>query len=302
MKRKTHEQYVQELAEKNPMVEVIGQYIDNQTSILHKCKIDGNEWMIKPNNILHGKGCPVCHHRKLGDMLRKTHDKYIQELLNINSHIKVLEQYIDSKTPILHYCEIHDTLWRSSPDSVLHGGGCKECHYVKVRDKLRRSHEEYVGSLNKINPDIEVIESYINAKTPILHKCKIHNIIWRTQPCHILEGHGCPLCNASYGEKQIEQWLCNHNVEYMPQKTFNDCKDQRVLPFDFYLPLYNICIEYDGEQHFRPVDFFGGEAGFKQRKLHDAIKTEYCKNNNIRLLRIPYFKNIEEELENFLFI
>lgn len=78
--------------------------------------------------------------------------------------------------------------------------------------------------------------------------------------------------------------------------------DIRPLPFDFYLPEYNICIEYDGEQHNRSVKHFGGDKAFYTRIKHDNIKNEYCKNNGISLLRIPYFKNIEEELNNFLFI
>lgn len=70
------------------------------------------------------------------------------------------------------------------------------------------------------------------------------------------------------------------------------------LPFDFYLPSYNIVIELDGEQHFKPVRFGGishKEAieQFKIRKLHDKIKNQFCKNNNIRLVRIPYY-NIKE--------
>lgn len=80
-----------------------------------------------------------------------------------------------------------------------------------------------------------------------------------------------------------------------------------MLPFDFYLPEYNLCIEYDGEQHFKPVDFANkgrewADKQFEIRRTCDEIKTEYCKKNNIKLLRIPYFKNIEEELNIFLFI
>ena len=134
---------------------------------------------------------------------------------------------------------------------------------------------------------------------PILHRCKIHNVIWSVQPCHILEGHGCPRCNESRGEKQIAEWLDNHGVQYVPQKTFDDCKNKKLLPFDFYIPDKNICIEYDGKQHFEPIDFFGGEDGFEQCKYRDEVKNAYCKDNNINLLRIPYNKDIKEELDRF---
>lgn len=97
-------------------------------------------------------------------------------------------------------------------------------------------------------------------------------------------------------------WLDSHGVKYMQQKAFDDCCDIKPLPFDFYLPEYNCCIEYDGEQHYRAVDYFGGEDGFKKTVAHDNIKNDYCKNNDIKLLRIPYYANVEEELNNFLFI
>ena len=74
------------------------------------------------------------------------------------------------------------------------------------------------------------------------------------------------------------------------------------LPFDFYLPKYNSCIEFDGIQHYEPVEHFGGQESYDYTVKHDKIKNEYCKNNGILLLRIPYYKNVEEELNNFLFI
>ena len=78
----------------------------------------------------------------------------------------------------------------------------------------------------------------------------------------------------------------------------------RLLPFDFYIPEYNICIEYDGEQHYRPVMFDGKDdelatKQFEKTKYHDGIKTKYCNAHGIHLLRIPYYKNVEEELNNF---
>ena len=71
------------------------------------------------------------------------------------------------------------------------------------------------------------------------------------------------------------------------------------MPFDFYLPDYNACIEYDGQQHFEPIDFFGGEEKFKKTIQRDEIKTNYCLVNNIRLLRIRYDENVIEALEMF---
>ena len=81
------------------------------------------------------------------------------------------------------------------------------------------------------------------------------------------------------------------------KKRFKDCKDIKTLPFDFYLPYYNICIEFDGWQHYNMTKHDTSEK-FEIRKKHDIIKDEYCKNNNMYLIRIPYweYKNIDNIL------
>ena len=71
------------------------------------------------------------------------------------------------------------------------------------------------------------------------------------------------------------------------------------LPFDFYLHDYNVCIEYDGIQHFKPIEYFGGEEAFQKRQLNDKIKTEYCIDNHITLIRLPYTLS-EDEIKNIV--
>ena len=96
------------------------------------------------------------------------------------------------------------------------------------------------------------------------------------------------------------------NILFEKQKRFSDCRDKNPLPFDFYLPEYNMCIEYDGRQHFEPVNFGGGlqetKDNFQLTNRHDKIKTQYCIDNNIKLLRIPYteLKNITTILKENL--
>lgn len=108
-------------------------------------------------------------------------------------------------------------------------------------------------------------------------------------------GH-CKYCYGYKGERRIAEVLNQANINVETQKTFKDCKDKKPLPFDFYLPDYNLIIEYDGEQHFDIKHSFSGEDGFVNTIIHDAIKNQYCEDNNINILRIPYweFDNIEE--------
>ena len=81
---------------------------------------------------------------------------------------------------------------------------------------------------------------------------------------------------------EIDFYDANNNILYESQYSFKDCRNTLPLPFDFYLTDYNVCIEYDGRQHYKVNDFFGGEEAFEKLKINDAIKSEYCKNNNIK--------------------
>ena len=98
--------------------------------------------------------------------------------------------------------------------------------------------------------------------------------------------------------------MINYNISFNKQYVFNDCKNILVLHFDFYLPDYNCCVEYDGIQHFKPIKRFGGIVSFEENLIRDKIKNEYCKNNNIHLIRISYKENVNDKLNyeftNFL--
>ena len=102
----------------------------------------------------------------------------------------------------------------------------------------------------------------------------------------------------SKGEYRILQFLEKQNIKYELQKRYKDCKDKKQLPFDFYLPDYNYCIEFDGYQHYHKAKY-DTDLSFELRKRHDKIKTEYCKSNGIKLIRIPYYEynKIDEKLK-----
>ena len=118
-------------------------------------------------------------------------------------------------------------------------------------------------------------------------KCDCGNIIYRTS--HELKRFyscGC-LQNKSSMEAFVKDTLDNNKIEYIQQKRFNDCRDVYSLPFDFYLPQYNLCIEVNGTQHYREQQIFS--ETLEHRKMIDNIKKEYCKKNNILFLELPYW-------------
>lgn len=98
----------------------------------------------------------------------------------------------------------------------------------------------------------------------------------------------------SYGEKIINDILINYNILFKHNRSLLDCTNKSKLRFDFYLPEYNVCFEYDGIQHFEPIDFFGGEDEFKKTKMRDEIKNLFCNVNNIKLIRFNYKQSIDE--------
>ena len=111
--------------------------------------------------------------------------------------------------------------------------------------------------------------------------------------------------------KRIKEFVEKHNIEFIAQYSVKELYYKNIknkLKYDFYLPSLNICIEYDGRQHFEPVDFAnkGKEWALEQfelTKIRDNIKNKYCEDKDIKLIRIPYWEidSIEEILKHEIF-
>ena len=110
----------------------------------------------------------------------------------------------------------------------------------------------------------------------------------------------CSKCSNSISlfEYKTKEFLDSLNIKYIKEYSFYDCKDILPLPFDFYLTDLNKIIEIDGQQHFVEKAFFHNRevADFTKTLLHDNIKNEYCKKNNISIIRIPYYDFNKEEI------
>lgn len=130
--------------------------------------------------------------------------------------------------------------------------------------------------------------------------CNKHGSFWQL-PINHLRKTGCPTCRASKGEIEIENFLKSNNINFQFQKKFNECKNKKMLPFDFYLPEFNILIEYDGEQHYKVITWsknkHKNEQKFIDTKYKDSIKNNFAKTNNIKLIRIKYNESIEDKLK-----
>jgi very-short-patch-repair endonuclease len=161
--------------------------------------------------------------------------------------------------------------------------------------------QEFIEKARKVHGnkyDYSKVE-YKNTRTKVCIICPEHGEFWQRPDHHLNLKHGCPKCNESQGEKSVVYFLLENNILFERQKRFDECRNKNPLPFDFYLPEHNILIEYDGEQHYRSIDTFGGKKRFQYLKNNDAIKNDFCKSNNMKLLRIPYWEinNISEIFE-----
>lgn len=240
-------------------------------------------------------GCPYCIGRN------KTTESFRKELFNINPNIIVRGEYINASTPIECECIIDGTIWFPKPNALLNGQGCPECGRIASNKNSTKTNQEFVHQLCIVNSDVIPLQEYIQAKIPIWVMCKKCGYKWQTTPDNLLQGGNCQNCSATNNEKKLGDILVQLGYHIERQKKYDDCRDQLPLPFDIYLLDQNILIEYDGEQHYMPVNFGGisndeAEENFKKTQYHDAIKNEYCCQNNIPLIRVPYWEknNLEE--------
>ena len=130
--------------------------------------------------------------------------------------------------------------------------------------------------------------------------CPIHSWFLQNLGNHMYLGNGCPNCRNSKMESQARVWFDSNGIEFESQKRFNSCRNILPLPFDYYLPEYNIILELNGEQHFRPVEYFGGEKAFKEQQKRDKIKFEWVEESPYTLHYINYNENVESRLREIL--
>ena len=177
-------------------------------------------------------------------------------------------EYVNNHTKVKIICPKHG-IFEQVPSSHLSEKGCQIC-----AGNIRLTTEGFVAKAKQVHGDKYDYSKvdYVNAHTKVKIGCPKHGIFVQEANTH-LRGGGCSTCNLSKGELEISKALDGLNVTYETQYKFSDCRNSRSLPFDFYLPAYRLCIEFDGIQHFKVVVFRGmSEKGAienfqKQKKM-----------------------------------
>lgn len=372
-RKKTQEEFEQELKIVLPDIKIIGEYINTNTKIKCKCLIHDFEFEAYPVNLLRGHGCRKCGNEKQSKKQTKTHEQFVIDVKNINKDIEVIGRYVNTDTKVKVKCLIDGYEWNADPRKLLRGVRCSVCTNRKVvagindiattrpdlvqyfknqnqatkytsgsdkiidvicpkcgyADKIKignlsrfgfacngcyeekhgRKRVPY-GYWDKITMSEYLIENYpgyqlldvdkvvdnsgVNCLKALIQCPDEHHEPYWVYWTNILSGYKCLQCSLqdtmSNGEKAAENIFKKHKIEYVAQKRYDDCRDSYTLPFDFYLPKYNLIVEIMGEQHEYPIEFFGGQEAFELRVYHDKIKREYLKNNNIHILDIWYYE------------
>ena len=263
------------------------EYIGSKTKIKIICPIHG-EFLQLPYSHYNGFGCSKCTN-KYSD-----NKNFIEKakLIHNNKYDYSLVDYKNSKFNVKIICPIHG-IFEQRPNDHLNKRKCPKCS-----NKYKPTTEEFIINAKKIHEnkyDYSLVNYLCNRKK-IKIICPIHGIFEQTPNDH-LHGIGCSVCKQSKGENKVEKFLLSNNLNFIREKTFDNCKYKQKLQFDFYLPERNICIEYDGKQHFESIEHFGGKIAFKTLQERDKIKNDFCVINNINLIRIRYDQNIENNLK-----
>lgn len=273
------------------------------------CK-DHGEHSITPDSILRGNNpCFDCGLIERGLKRRNTTSYFIEkaQLIHGDKYDYSKSKYIKAKKLIKIICKKHGEFDQQA-DIHLGGGGCDKCGYEKISQKKRNSIEKVIRIFEekrgKARFDYSLIQqNYKSNKSILTIRCIAHNkIFYQSANDHAVSG-GCEDCKyKSIGEELIMSILGEKNIEFIHNWGKHNCiLSKGKAKFDFYLPNQNLIIEYDGEQHFKPVQFgtMSKKEAFKEfkiRKRHDKMKNIWARNNKINFLRIKYDENPKNKI------
>lgn len=275
-------------------------FIKRSDKAIITCPIHGDFEQII-NNHLKGEGCSECAKIRSADKRKLTLNEFIIKANNIHNNkydysLSVYSKYSD-KIKII--CPIHGE-FEQQVGNHLQGKGCSKCKNDKLAFNRKDSFENFVNKANSVHNKLYDYEkvNYINQLTKIIIICPKHGEFEQTANAH-LRGQGCPKCNNSKGEIMIYNWLKNN---YSSLKFIEQYRAIWLngLIYDFYIPSLKIAIEYNGIQHYEPVEFFGGEEYFKYIQNNDRLKDKFSTENGITLIKIKYNNEIIDmkELNN----
>jgi very-short-patch-repair endonuclease len=287
---RTKEDFQRILNEKHEQdLTVLGEYKDNETNIEIKHEKCGHTWSPKPMTLTRNNkptGCPNCANNVFERKTTKKFKKEVYEL--VEGEYTVLGEYKNNHTNILMRHEKCGHEWEANPNSFLLGSRCPECQHPSRR-KTNKEFKKEVKNLH--DGSYRSVSKYNGCNKKVKIKHLTCGTIWKIKPTNLLSNKNtCPKCiekeKDSKAVKKIKDFFNRNNIKFKTERKFSDCRYKRQLRFDFYLPNYNLLLEYDGRQHFKA--WYNDDERLKDTRNRDIIKNKWSEENNISLLRINY--------------
>lgn len=238
-------------------------YKNYKTKVIIGCSTHG-DFEIVPNYHLSDKsGCQKCAKETIIQKNTISKEEFIKRAIKVhgNKYNYSKIDYVNMNCKIKLNCDKHGEFQISALHHIYSNGGCQRCGYEITSLKTRDTFQDFLTKANnKHNNKYDYsFANYISSLIKIEINCSKHGLFKQAPYIHI-SGQGCPVCNESKGEKEIRNWLIKNNIKFESQKKFDGCKNKNHLPFDFYLPEHNICIEFNGTQHYKMSTYFGQKS------------------------------------------
>lgn len=268
------------------------------------CPIHG-DFLQNPNNHLQGKGCSLCKRESISSLFSLSIEKFIEKAKALHGnrydYSKVI--YKNNSTKICVVCEEHGQFWQT-PNAHLSGKGCPYCRNKNTSIRFKSNLNLFIEKSNILHNNKYIYSKtvYTGTHKKVIIICPDHGEFKQLPSSH-LQKHGCPVCNSSTGELAIKNILDKNNIKYKQEYIIPEIVS--LLRYDFYLPDYNILIEFHGKQHYEYNPFFhcNGEDDFLKQKDRDMFKRDHAIRFKYRLLEFNY-KHLEEinicEFENLV--
>jgi hypothetical protein len=273
-------------------------YINANIKTIITCPIHGDFEQTPANHLNGSIGCLKCSIIKRSTDAKLPKEVFINRCNQIHSNKYDYNKvdYINNNTKVIITCKKHGD-FEQTPGSHLSGEGCKKCATDKVKNIFKSNTKEFINKANLIhnNKYSYVQVTYKGLHKKIIIKCSKHGDFLQSPAKH-LSGQGCPKCRESIGEKQTALILDKHRIKYIREYKINGYKYR----YDFYLPDYNIYIEYHGEQHYKNNNRFGSNDVFDRTQRNDKIKIELVKRSTGLLITLKYTFNTLEKIEDEL--
>ena len=291
---------IQQLRILNPNIEILEDYAHSTDRVQCLCRVHNVIHTKTINDIISGKGCIKCGIEKNSEKLMLTNEEIEARVHILNSHVSLIKYKGYSSSESVWYCNKHNATFNKTFSTLCNcKSGCALCYFENVSNRCTININEANRIIQNKFPSLSIINdgSYVNFSTPANLYCSLHDYYFTLAPVSIVHNRVscCRKSNVTHKSELMCTFLESLGLIIEREKTFKDCKDAYTLPFDCYIPEYNIIIEYDGEQHFKPVRFSNKESyqesllKLEYTKKHDKMKNNYCKRNQIDIIRVPYY-------------